>query len=71
MATDQKRFGKNLRKAREAAGLSQEGLADASGLHWSGVSRLERGEQEPRLGTILRLARALKIKPGKLLDGLD
>ena len=53
-------FGEVIRAKREAAGLSQEALADAANLHRTYISMLERGERTPSLGTVLLLARALK-----------
>ncbi|MGH2715185.1 MAG: helix-turn-helix domain-containing protein [Thermoleophilaceae bacterium] len=67
-ATD--RFSKNLREARERAGLSQEQLAAKSNLHPTEISRLERARREPRLGTIVRLARGLGIGADRLLRGI-
>ena len=60
-------FAVNLRRARGAAGLSQEDLSDRSGLHATEISRLERGVREPRLGTIVRIARGLDIAPADLM----
>jgi transcriptional regulator with XRE-family HTH domain len=39
-------------------------------VHPTAIGRLERGSREPRLSTILRLARGLDVEPGKLLDKL-
>lgn len=64
------RFGLNIRNEREAAGMSQEQLADAAKVHLSEVSRVERAERDLRLSTILRLAAGLEIRPAKLFDGL-
>ena len=61
------RFAQNLRSARLERGLSQEDLGYAAGLHRTEVSLLERGGRDPRLHTIVRLARALKMQPGDLL----
>jgi DNA-binding XRE family transcriptional regulator len=63
-------FANNLRRQRQRAGLSQEALGHACDLHRTEVSLLERAAREPRLSTIVRLARALDIPPGKLLDGI-
>jgi transcriptional regulator with XRE-family HTH domain len=60
-------FALNLRRARDHAGLSQEELSERSGLHSTEISRLERGVREPRLGTIVRLARGLDLPPADLL----
>lgn len=64
------RFGANLRRERTRAGLSQEALGHACDLHPTEISRLERATREPRLSTIVRLARALKIAPTVLLRGI-
>lgn len=63
-------FATNLRLYRNRAGLSQEELGFESDLHRTEVSLLERAGREPRLSTIVRLARGLKIEPGHLLDGI-
>jgi transcriptional regulator with XRE-family HTH domain len=62
-------FAANLRRLRLAAGLSQMQLGDRAGLHFSEVSRLERGLRDPRLTTIVRLAGALQVPPAELLPG--
>lgn len=66
-----KMFGRKLREERVRAGLSQERLAFAASLHPTEISLLERGARDPRLATIVRLADALGISPGALLDALD
>jgi transcriptional regulator with XRE-family HTH domain len=64
------RFAANLRRLRKEAGLSQEVLADRTGLHPTEISRLERAVREPRLGTIVRLARGLKVGVDDLVSGI-
>ncbi len=66
----QRSVGRNLRAYREARGLSQEALGDACGLHRTEISPLERGGRDPRLSTIVRLARGLGVKPRDLLEGV-
>jgi transcriptional regulator with XRE-family HTH domain len=63
-------FGANLRKAREAAGLSQEALGHRADFHPTEVNRIERGRRNPGLLTIIKLAKALGIPAGDLLAGL-
>lgn len=64
------RFGRNLARAREAAGHTQEGLADLAELHRTAVGQLERGERIPRADTVVKLAGALRVGPEVLLAGL-
>ena len=64
------RFALNLRAHRSRVGLSQEALGFRSRLHRTEISLLERGAREPRLSTIVRLARALHVSPADLLDGI-
>lgn len=63
-------FGKRLREVRDSQGLTQESLGDAAHIHSTAIGRLERGEREPRLTTILRLAAGLEVDPGQLLNEL-
>ncbi len=60
----------NLRRLRSAQGYSQEDLAERTGLHASEISRLERGAREPRLGTIVKLARGLGVPAERLVKGI-
>lgn len=61
-------FGRRLREVRADVGVSQDTLAERAGVHPTAIGRMERGGREPRLATILRLARALGVHPGVLLD---
>jgi transcriptional regulator with XRE-family HTH domain len=64
-------FGRRLRALRIAHGMSQDNLADRMGLRGSAIWRLEHGLREPRLTTILRLARGLGVASGVLVDAQD
>jgi transcriptional regulator with XRE-family HTH domain len=64
------RFAVNLRRAREAAGISQEELAERCEVHRTEISLLERGGREPRLGTMVKLATALGTTPEALCSGI-
>ena len=63
-------FGKNIRRLREALKLTQENLAVDSGLDRSYIGGIERGERNPSLSTILQLASALNVPPGRLFTGV-
>lgn len=64
------RFGRNLWRQRRRADLSQEELADLTGLHRVGIGRVERGEQLPRLDTILKVSAGVGASPCELMAGL-
>jgi transcriptional regulator with XRE-family HTH domain len=64
-------FGENLRTARLDRHLSQTAVAQGSGISSTEVSRLESGKREPRLATIIALARALEVDGGDLIRGLS
>jgi transcriptional regulator with XRE-family HTH domain len=46
-------------------------LADETGMHPTYIGDAERGERNVSLDNILKLAKALEIQPGQLLDGLQ
>jgi transcriptional regulator with XRE-family HTH domain len=60
-------LGKRLAELRERAGMTQESLADASGLHWTYVGQIERGERNLTYKNLLKLARGLDVDPAELL----
>jgi transcriptional regulator with XRE-family HTH domain len=59
--------GRNVRRHRLAAGLSQEDLADAASLDRTYVSGVERGVRNPTVRVLQSLAAALDVKPADLL----
>jgi transcriptional regulator with XRE-family HTH domain len=56
---------KRLRAERE---MSQADLAKVSGVSREYIARLELGQQDPTLGTLQKLAKALKVKVGELVE---
>jgi transcriptional regulator with XRE-family HTH domain len=65
----QKKFAVALRELRVEAGISQEELAHRCGLHRTEISLLERGQRDPRLTTIERLAGGLGVPIARLVEG--
>lgn len=63
-------FGDNLRAARESAGLSREQLGMMAGLNAATIYRLEAGDRQPRLPTILLLAEVLGLTGSDLIRNL-
>jgi len=63
-------FGDQIRRLRGQADLSQEGLAEVSGLHRTYVSSVERGQRNIGFDNILRIADALGVQPQTLFEGI-
>jgi transcriptional regulator with XRE-family HTH domain len=63
-------FGRAMRGRRLELGLSQEGLAEACGMHRTYVGGIERGERNVSLRNLLAIARALDTTASELLAGI-
>jgi len=66
-----KRFGENVASARNRAGISQEELSFIASLHRTEIGMVERGTRLARIDTLVKLAGALSLAPGDLLDGIS
>ncbi len=64
-------FGKNLRRLRTERGYSQERFAHLVELDRTYIGGIERGERNPGLKVIIRLAECLEVEPSKLFDSVD
>lgn len=64
-------LGKELRKAREKAGLTQEELAFKARIHRTYVSLLERGRKSPTLDALLRICKALDTSASRLIARIE
>lgn len=64
-------FGENLVRCRKRANLSQEELGLLALLHRTEIGLLEQGRRVPRIDTLVKLAGALSIPPGKLIEGIE
>jgi transcriptional regulator with XRE-family HTH domain len=60
-------FTTNLRRTREQRGLSQEAAGDRAGMTQSQYARIERGDVDPTIKTLKRLATALDVTVSELL----
>jgi transcriptional regulator with XRE-family HTH domain len=63
-----KKFAMRLKRLRADRKISQAGLAEKSGVSREYIARLELGRQDPSLGTLQKLAKALKVSVGKLVE---
>lgn len=59
--------GRNVRRFRLAAALTQEQLAERSGFGQQYISDLERGRENPTVVTLFELAQALSVTPVDLI----
>jgi len=63
-----KRFAMRLKRLRAQRKMSQAGLAEKSGVSREYIARLELGQQDPTLGTMEKLAKALRVKVRELVE---
>lgn len=63
-----KRLGRNVARFRHQKGLTQEAFAELADLHRTFVSDIERGARNPSATVIVKLAKALGVSAGDLLD---
>ena len=61
------KFGDNLQKVRKSQDISQEELAAKLSMHRTYVGMIERGERNPTIRTLYKIAKALKVKSSDLL----
>jgi transcriptional regulator with XRE-family HTH domain len=61
------RLRENIKSIREEKGLSQQAVSERSGLDRTYIGKIERGERVPSLGTIVKIANGIGVKPYKLL----
>ena len=63
-----KRFGAHIRYLRNQQQLSQEQLAEKAGMHRTYIGMVERGERNPALLNLIRLAEALEVSLTSVMD---
>ena len=64
-------FGSVLRERRLELSMTQEAVAEAADLHWKYIGMLERGLNQPTIGSLMRLARALSTTGSELLTRVE
>jgi transcriptional regulator with XRE-family HTH domain len=68
---DRAALASNIRAARNAARMTQDEAADASVMQSAVYSRIERGEVDPRVSSLLKIASGLGVEPADLLRGVS
>jgi transcriptional regulator with XRE-family HTH domain len=66
--TEVRELGKAVRTERERMKLSQEDFAELCDLHRTYIGQVERGEKNISFVNILRISKALSMRPSKLLQ---
>ena len=61
-------FGRKLQKLRRKSGITQEQLADKTGLSTTFIGLLETGSRQPSLKTLRKIASALHLKVKDLIN---
>ena len=61
-------FAANVKRYREAAGLSQAALAEKIGADRAHVSSMERAQQNVTIVTLWHVSEALDVRPAVLLE---
>jgi transcriptional regulator with XRE-family HTH domain len=61
-------LAQELRKARLAAGLTQEQLAGKARISREYVNYIERGKRQPTVVVFIRLCKAMHVHPPELLE---
>ena len=67
MGLEHKRFVMHLKSLRAKRGWSQAALSQRAGLTKEYIARLELGQHDPSLSTLVKLAKALKMPVAELL----
>jgi transcriptional regulator with XRE-family HTH domain len=62
MTSLRQKLGRAIRRLRSDRDYSQEGFADAVGVHRTYIGAVERGETNISLDNLARIAKALRIK---------
>ena len=62
--------GDKIRAYRNQAGLTQEKLAEKADLHHNFIGVVERGNMETSLTSLLKIAKALKVKVRDLVGDI-
>lgn len=65
------RFGRTVRALRSRAGYSQESFADSIHVHRTSMGKIERGETNPGLDVIVKIARGLDLSLSELFVAVE
>jgi DNA-binding XRE family transcriptional regulator len=65
-----RRLGKQIRTLRRSAGLTQESAAERAKLDYKHYQAIEGGSSNVTVASLIGIAKALKVKPAELFEGV-
>jgi len=65
--SSQEEIGRKIKKARQKVEMTQADVAEKAGIHVNYFARIERGEENPSIEIIEKIAKALKVKSSEIL----
>lgn len=65
--SSQEEIGRKIKKARQKVEMTQADVAKKAGIHVNYFARIERGEENPSIEIIEKIAKALKVKSSEIL----
>ena len=67
--SDVDEVGKRIKKLRQEKGISIDDLSNLTGFDVARLENIEKGKEEPQLGTVMKLSKALDSAVGRLVSG--
>lgn len=68
MKSESEKLGQNLKRIRTEKGISQNKIARTLGIDRAFISNIENGKTNPTLATIVKLAKAIGVSIGELME---
>jgi transcriptional regulator with XRE-family HTH domain len=67
MSEEIEALGREIRRRRQAQGMTLEALAEATGITPNYIGSIENGQRDPGLSTVMRIAHGLRLPLAELL----
>ena len=64
-------FAANVKRLRIEQDLTQEKLAELSGLHMTDIARIETLRRDPGVKVVAKIAHGLQVPAGRLMEGVE
>jgi len=67
MSEEIEALGREIRRRRQALGMTLDDLGEVTGITPNYVGSIEKGQRDPGLSAVLKIAHGLRVTPGELL----